>query len=985
MRSPLLLVCLLLALRFVPRANGAALEDDFLVASYTTEEGLPQNSVTGIFQTPDGYLWMSTYNGLARFDGVKFAVFNSASAPELGSSTIVESHQAADGSLWVLNDNSQLIRWDGQKFRQMSGTNGLPASDLEIRGESPEGKMLIRRKKPEEVFIEGRNGFQKGRIPQHPLQTLEFRVDSRWNAWVKDDGEWLRYDYHDLAKLLPGIKPTDKLRAARTARNGSIWVISTRGIYWLEDGKVSDIWPAPENINSVTATIEDHAGNIWAGTWSQGLWKVDKSGKFTRYPITHGRVADAVRSLREDREGNLWVGTENGLFRLRPRIFQTLDVEDGLGADFIRAIASDSRDNVWLANQAGIEVIQGSSCRHVTETGLPWAMFCDSKDRLWIGCYGGELFKIENGKTEQIHRESTAKGDSILAFAEHNGTIFAGAADGLWEVCDGVLRPAIVSSELGEASVRCFANDDRGGLWMGTDGAGLWNLRAGKWERVTAKRFTETDVRALYVENTNSVWIASRERGLYWIANGVSFHFDPLETKLPDQIYSITQDQLGYLWFSSSKGIARVSIQALKDFAAGRSAEIVSVNYTKSDGLGASECSGGRHGVACKTSDGRIWFATVKGVSVVKPDVLPRNELPPPVLIEQAQIFGRRGESRNAPTVIDRPKSVTAPSGTHRLELSYTALSFTAPERVRFRYRLEGLEPDWTDAGPRRVAHYQGLPPGNYKFHVIASNNDGVWNEAGAVAAITVEPHFTETIWFRALVALWFIAAVVIAFRVRVAQLRSVNDLRLRIARDLHDEIGANLGSIGLNTELLMNDPDASETQRQDLSEIRSVASQTAQSVRDIVWFTNPNFDNTVGMARRMKEVATLSLAGREFTFDVTPAPSQPLSVEFRRNIFLIFKEALHNIVKHSEATRVYIKISIAGDWMELKISDNGRGFNPKVSAPGNGLANLQRRAAEINGRLAIESAPGQRTSLALKAPFRRRRLFQNWFTKTRD
>jgi signal transduction histidine kinase/ligand-binding sensor domain-containing protein len=985
-----MLLALFWALLFVSRAPAASLENDYLVASFTTEDGLPQNSITSIYQTPDGYLWMATYEGLARFDGARFAVFNSANTPAISSSGMSQLQMTSDGALWIMDDMWQVARWDGDRFQRMTGTNGLPEGKFEFLGESPEGKILFGRLKGEEHYLYEKGVFRPSPFPATPLNTLDVHVDSRWNLWTRDAAEWVRRPFRELVTMLPNTVPGERVRAAKKTRDGPTWIITTWQFFWTENGKIIKAQRTPEEIASVTVSLEDHLGNIWLGTWAQGLWRISPNGEFVRYPVTRGRLPEAVRSLCEDREGNIWVGTDaSGVLRLRPRIFRTYDVESGLtGGDFLRSMTRDSKDNIWVVNQSGVDRIGPMGPLHIPDIKLAWASHCDSRDRVWIGCYGGEIYKIESGKCEPITVNTNSKPETIYSILEHDGAVLLGSANGLWEIRDGAPKRREGPPGSSVWPVRALLREKSGALLMGTDGGGLWRLASGNWSRVEARNFDEDMVRVLYGDDDGTIWIGSHERGLIRVSRGEAFRFDAPKANLPLLITAVTSDGLGNLWLGTRRGITRVSKAQLSDFAAGRLAEVSPVTFTKSDGLKTLECSGERSEMTGQTSDGRLWFATVKGVSVVDPRLVPRNAVMPPVVIEQARIFGRESEKRGTPTEVDRPRVITAPSGTHRLELAYTALSFTAPERVRFRYRLEGLEKDWTEAGSRRIAHYQGLPPGDYKFHVIACNNDGLWNETGAMATLIVEPHFTETFVFRFAVAALIAVSAWVAYRNRMAQLRSVTDLRLRIARDLHDEIGANLGSIGLNTEMLINDPAASQEQRQDLSEIRAVASQTAQAVRDIVWFTNPEFDNTHGMARRMREVATLLMAGRECVFEVAGAGSTalPLSIEFRRNVFSIFKETLHNIVKHSQATKVKIEIALDGDGMEMIIADNGRGFDAeRLSGGGNGLMNLRRRAAEIGGTLDIFSSVEAGTRITLKAPYRQRRGFKNWFTNSRD
>ena len=322
-----------------------------------------------------------------------------------------------------------------------------------------------------------------------------------------------------------------------------------------------------------------------------------------------------------------------------------------------------------------------------------------------------------------------------------------------------------------------------------------------------------------------------------------------------DFIMHIEEDRRGYLWCSSGTGIFRVSKEELEHFARGQNRSIRCFAYTKADGLPSLECTGGCQPSGCKTRDGRLWFPTVAGLAVVDPEDVPINRLAPPVLIEQVVLEGKAHDSifpgAGEVSAAGELSLLKVPPGGQRFEIHYTGLSFTAPEKVRFKYKMEGLEEDWVDAGTRREAHYSYLRPGKYNFHVLACNNDGIWNENGASLAMIVLPYFWQTWWFRLLAGALLLLLFVAAYEIRLAAERRLTRLRLRIARDLHDEVGSNLGSIALLGEVLLKQP-ASEAG--EVPEIRRIALQTIESLRDIVWFLYPGGDNIHRLALRMKE-----------------------------------------------------------------------------------------------------------------------------------
>jgi hypothetical protein len=312
------------------------------------------------------------------------------------------------------------------------------------------------------------------------------------------------------------------------------------------------------------------------------------------------------------------------------------------------------------------------------------------------------------------------------------------------------------------------------------------------------------------------------------------------------------------------------------------------------------------------------------------------------------------------------PALLRVPPGKQRFEFHYAGLSFTAPEKVRFEYKLEGLEEDWVDAGTRRAALYSYLQPGNYRFHVRACNNDGVWNDAGVSLGLIVLPHFWQTWWFRLLAGLGVLLLFVAGYEIRLGVDRRLALLRLRVARDLHDEVGSNLGSIALLTEVISKQRNAPSA---EVGEIRRVAVQTIDSLRDIVWFLDPAGDDMRNLVLRMKDAARTLLPGIPFEFRSAGPDSSVPSLEFRRNVFPVFKEILHNVAKHASATRVEIGVTLGLRQFELRVHDNGVGFGESQVRLGNGLKNLRRRAAELRGKVTIESRTREGTTVTFTAP----------------
>ncbi len=954
------LIFFLILLAGASLSNASPLEDDYQVTIYTVEDGLPENSILGLQQTADGYLWLASYGGLVRFDGVHFTSFDPGNTPELsGTGGVYMLGLDREGYLWIVTDDWRVTRLKDGQFERCSGHFGLPDMPLSFAGEGPEGRIAFTHVPFQTNMIMWENGrFNSMRFP--PTFSLSnagtVLVDPQGDLWTMENGAAHLLEWRELKKEVPAAAGTNII-TAHPSRDGGLWAATASTLLHWKDGKWTARVPLRVVLNDATTMLEDRAGNVWIATWTQGLWRMDSSGELHLYRGTGGKPFPAIRALLEDSEGNVWAGTDGiGLLRIKKRFFEVIDSSRGLSGETIRSVACDTQDRVWAISQTGLDCIDAKKSNRVTHVAdfvLGWTVYCDSADHVWVGTFPGKLRRWQNGGFQDFQGQKALPAITCLS-EDDQKALWVGTADGIWRLTNDVLRRVNVPVEASR-DVKAILGSERAVL-VGTSRTGLWRLQDGEWTHFPTNGFN--DARALLSES-NHLFIGTHRQGLWGLEGGRLARCSP-DSGLPRQISCLIEDNMGWLWCGSAQGIFRIPVNQI-----GWTNPTV-VHWGRPEGLLSSECTPGRQPTACKTSDGRIWFATSGGVSVIDPAALTTNTIPPPVHIDTAFVYGSHGSFSNL-------TDLAVPPGENRLEIHYTASSFTAPESVRFRFRLEGVDQDWTEAGSRRVAYFQGLGPGHYHFHVIACNNDGLWNSQGAVFDFTVLPWLWQRTGFQATVALIAFGGVCLAYRMRMARVAAVNDLRLRIARDLHDEIGANLGSIGLNIQLLMAEAAVNDQGHRDLASIAQLTRQTAQAARDIVWITNPDFDNVSGMIARMRELAALMLAGKKWNLEAPESRlSEPLRVELRRNVFYAFKECLHNIVKHSDATSVAISVKTDGTVLELNVQDNGRGFETSAPPTGSGLRNLGRRAEELGGAIAVVSKVGQGTSVHLRVPIAR-------------
>ena len=570
------------------------------------------------------------------------------------------------------------------------------------------------------------------------------------------------------------------------------------------------------------------------------------------------------------------------------------------------------------------------------------------------------------------------------------GGLWIGTGDGLLRYQAGKAAWAETNAQLRLRDVRALAEASDGTLWFGTSGSGLARLKDGVIRRYGKADGLASDfIECLHLDRAGALWIGTFGNGLYRLKQG-RFAVINQDQGLPNSVIChIEEDAQGFFWMSSHGGIIRASKAELDQCADGQPGQVRWLTYGISDGLPTLKCSGGLQPAGCTTPDGRLWFPTTEGLVTVDPRNVRTNPVAPPVVIE-----GLLVDDQPVALSPDSSAPLKIPPGRHRFEFQYTGLSFVAPEKVRFKYRLAELESDWVDTGTKRAANYSHLPPGHYRFEVLACNNDGVWNEQGASLSFILLPFFWQTWWFRglggAIVLLaasggvWFDTRRRMRYKLaRLERQRAIEYERARIARDIHDDLGSHLTRITMLSESARGDLDHPAEAGADLDRIYHTARELTRAMDEIVWAVNPKFDTLEGLVNYLEKFAQdfLATAGLRCRLDMpVQFPPWPLTSEVRHNLFLAFKEALNNVVKHAAASEVRIALTLTPAGFELTVEDNGRGFTPVGSkarspapsdrfASGNGLENMPRRLEEAGGRCDIRSATGKGTTIVFVVP----------------
>ena len=957
-------------------------DPEYLIDSWHSEDGLPQNSITSLVQMGDGYMWLGTFNGLVRFDGAHFKIFDAANTPALQSSRISRLARDSQGRLWIMTVENDITVLDRGQFTHVGTNYGAPTEKMSLLGLDPDGHLWLR-SAPEAGFLAIQAGQFLPMIPAPPeaaTNLSQLVANNLGILWWGVPGKWRILDFlqnRAISRNLYGgnIGYEDVAGGA----DGSLWVDDKQTLRQLRDGKWVRIVPHPDGF-TCSAMIEDHLGNVWKGTWGAGLQRFGRDGSVRRFNLSGSPQPEPIRTLYEDRAGAIWVGLDGGgLCRLRRRIFRTYGVAQGLHGHVARGVVEDSAGTFWILNQGFIDWLRPAAASPVEPS--PWAgesAWCalpSTNETVWVAARGSNVFRVSRQGRELLTNAGPDRiSETSVLFTDRAGGLWLGAGNGIWQFQDGRLQPVAPPPGMVSPDVRSMAEDRSGRLYFGLNGGGLLQRQGANWTQFeSSEALASRRIWALHVDPEDTLWLGSYGGGLARFRDGKIFHFRDRHLGLPDAVTCIIEDDEGYLWCGSTHGIFRVSRKELNEYADGRRKRLGTVQFGRADGLETSECSSGAQPLAWKARDGRLWFCMVHGIAAVMPREVTLHPLPPPVVIEEVhaddQVYSEF--QPNLPQAAGNwLERLRIPAGTARIEIGFNAFTYLDPSKTRYEYRLQGYDKDWVDGGALRTATYTHIPPGAYRFQVTAGHSDGLWNETGAEFSLIVLPRYYQTWWFQALLAITLVALVALVYRFRVRQIQEVSRLRLRIAGDLHDEVGSNLGSIALNSELLQSSPTLPAEIRGELAEINRVAVQTTQTIREITWLINPGFDSLSEMVERMHAVADAMLAGRQFEFQSSPPYSaRKLSLEFRRHVFLAYKEILHNIVKHSGARRVVISVQERAGVLELLIYDQGRGFDESAVRHGHGLTSLRRRAAALGGTLQINSRPGSGTTVALRVP----------------
>jgi len=754
---------------------------------FTNNDGLPQNTVSAIAQTSDGYLWFATYDGLARYDGVRFTVFDKGNTPGIRSNLFMSLYKDARGTLWAGTFDGGLVRYRDGVFTTFTAENGLPKNDVGRIQPDADGSPVIfvggighdYLRWNDDSPLESLNIFRW--TEEDSLEALDARefyeyVDRANSRWVFESGKLIRFKGDQKTEFSTKLSLNEFFRFRYEDSAGNLWFgTNGDGIYCVTGDTLRHYTDSDGVPTGLLIKIggEDSEGNIWFYARKGGLLRY-ANGQFTRY-LAKNRLKDSfIRDVFCDREGTIWVGTNSaGLYRLTKKFLTVYTEADGLEDDIVYPICQDASGSIWIGSGSGLArfadgrftsyslaIGSNSKVQPLTRGDKRQSLgvrsiYADREGRLWFG--STSILKFENGEFSLFSKHI---GQLNVILRDSAGNLWTGGNKGLLKERDGLRTTYTVKDGLPNDEVTSLYEDSRGNLWIGTIG-GLARLTGGRFTV-----FTEKDglvggrIRSIYEDRDGDLWIGTFDSGLSRFRGGQFTSYTTREGLFNNGVFQILEDSHDNFWISCNRGIYRVSRRQLNDYAEGKVAFISCVAYGTSDGMLSIECNGEQQPAGIKAADGKLWFPTQQGVVVIDPELVPYNRQPPLISIESVIVEGKATRFETG---------ITLDPGLTDLEINYSAPGSVKAGYVQFKYKLVGLNDQWINAGRQRAVRYSHLPPGHYTFKVIAASSDGVWNETGATLEIYKLPYFYQTGWFFALclAASVIIAASIYALRIQ--------------------------------------------------------------------------------------------------------------------------------------------------------------------------------------------------------------------------
>jgi signal transduction histidine kinase/ligand-binding sensor domain-containing protein len=960
--------------------------------SWKIRDGFSKGTIDAIAQTPDGYLWLGTEFGLLRFDGVRNVVWQPPAGETLPSTWVRSLLVGRDGTLWI-GTLKGLASWKDGKLAQYPRIGGMSVDTLleDRQGtvwaagfDVPDGKLCA---------IDRGTGATRCHGEDHTLGTYvgSLYEDASGNLWAgAETGLWRWHP--GPPKSFPGLEGLNIADAIIEGDNHALIIASRAGLRQLVEGKVQEYAIPGGRSLRPNLLLRDRDGGLWIAALGEGLSHVHE-GRTDVFAQSDGLSSDQVYRLFEDREGNIWVVTADGLDRFREFAVSTISVKQGLSSNAVGSVAAASDGSVWLGTTRGLNRWEDGRIEVHREVPNVASLVHDNRGRFWVST-SRQAGYLEHGRFVPV--SGVPDGNIRSMAVDRRGDLWiANQTVGLFRVHTERKRgvESIPWTGLGHkdfASV-VIADPTRGGLWLGFYQGGMAYFADGR----ILESYGPADglgggvVNDFHIDPDGTLWAAT-EGGLSRLKDGRIATLTNRNGLPCDTVHWVVEDDAHSFWLYAACGLVRIARAELEAWAAVSDdtkravRTIQAVVFDASDGVRSHAAAGGYRPLVAKSADGKLWFVPWDGISVIDPLHLPVNTLLPPVHIEQITADRTTYE---VTSIAGGP--IRLPPLIRDLQIEYTALSLVAPEKMRFRYRLEGYDRDWQDAGTRRQAFYTKLPPNNYRFRVIASNNSGVWNEAGTAIEFSIAPAYYQTGWFLTLSAGVVVGLVWVAHRLRLRiverherEISALNERlmkaqeqeRIRIAGELHDGVMQQMLAVtmmlGTAKRRIPDGLDAKAT----IDKAQEKLIQVGTDIRQISHDLHPPVLQEAGLPQAVQGYCEefSASSGIPVSCDADEV-ARELSRGAALALFRVVQEALGNAAKHAHATRITVRLTRSDGTVSLLVSDDGVGFDPSRlgMSGGLGLITMRERASQLNGTFEFASAPGHGTTIRVVIPFR--------------
>jgi len=947
--------------------------------AWTVRESFFKGSIYAIAQTPDGYLWIGTEFGLLRFDAVRSVAWQPPNGEHLPGGRIRSLLAGRDGQLWIGTDQG-LASWKDGKLTHYAEFAGKTVLSILEDHEatiwaaawgvgSTDGRLCTIR--DGHVRCHG----DDGRLSNGIDGLYEDRSGKLWAGNV--DGVW-RWK-PEPAKFFPMPIVTSSFAEGD---GGELFVTTLDGIRTLLNEQAGPyLVRAAGQQSQFGKLLRDRDGGLWVGTYDGGLLHVH-DGRTDRFTHADGLSDDGVLYLFEDREGSIWVGTRNGLDRFREFAVPAITTKQGVSNSFVGSILQSRDGSIWLGTLNGLDRWnKGDIAVYGTQNGLPdphvLSVFEDQAGRIWVSTRRGVVY-LERGKFVPV--PGVPSGSVVCIVGDGAGGIWISDQLSLYHLHGQTLVEEIPWAKLGHKDYAwiMLADSVRGGLWLGfrQGGVAYYKDHSVRLSYGREQGFGEGQVSGLKLDDDGAIWAATGD-GLNLIRSGHAFRLSSANGLPCDMVHWVVEDNDHFFWLYTACGLVRVARSELERWVADPKIMVSTTILDNADGVRSSVVPTDGNPMVAKAADGRIWFLPKDGVSVIDPHHLPFNKFLPPVHIEQIIADDK---------AYDLKPGIHLPAKVRDVRIDYTALSLVAPEKIHFKYKLEGQDRDWKEVINDRQAKYTNLAPRSYRFRVMASNNSGVWNEEGAALDFVIPPTWYQTNWFRAACVAAFLALLWTFYQYRLHQLAQQFNMRLeervgertRIARDLHDTLLQSFHGILLHFQTGINRlPDSPEEARKALQKAMVQAKRAIVEGREAIQGLRSSVVETNDLALAIRTLGQELAANANSTaFQVhvegTPRDLHPI---LRDEVYRITGEGIRNAFRHAEANQIEVEIHYDDRRVRVRVRDDGKGIDPSLLSDGEreghfGLRGMRERAKLIGGKLTVwsELEAGTEVELSIAA-----------------